>query len=81
VPRSKVELFAAMRCDSPFLPHPIDAEPAEAAAVSRDERQDVFGSGSPCARGTVRQTGEAAAEKILVLWTPTVARRTLPGIG
>ncbi len=82
MPRSKVELFAATRqgLASP-PPHPIDAEPAETAAVSRDQRQDVFGSRSPRASGTVRRTGEVAAEKILVPWTPTVARRTLPGIG
>jgi Phage integrase family len=40
--------------------------PVETAAGSRDQRQDVFGSGSPCASGTVRWTGEVAAEKILL---------------
>jgi excisionase family DNA binding protein len=39
---------------------------AETAAGSRDQRQDVFGSGSPRASGTVRRTGEVAAEKILL---------------
>lgn len=47
-------------------PRPIDAEPAETAAVSRDEQQDVFGCGSARVSGTVRWTGEVAAEKILV---------------
>ena len=67
MPRSKVELFAATRQGSPFLPltrwMPI---PVETAVGSRDQRQDVFGSGSPCASGTVRGTGEVAAEKILL---------------
>jgi len=40
--------------------------PVETAAGSRDQRQDVFGSGSPCASGTVRWAGEVAAEKILL---------------
>src|SRR5215207_1388621 len=40
--------------------------PVETAAGSRDQRQDVFGSGTPCASGTVRWTGEVAAEKILL---------------
>src|SRR5829696_3280163 len=39
--------------------------PVETAAGSRDQRQDVFGSGTPRASGTVRWTGEVAAEKIL----------------
>jgi hypothetical protein len=38
--------------------------PVETAAGSRDQRQDVFGSGSPRASGTVRWTGEVAAEKM-----------------
>ena len=40
--------------------------PVETAAGSRDQRQDVFGSGTACASGTVRWTGEVAAEKILL---------------
>src|SRR5918995_816163 len=47
--------------------------PVETAAGSRDQRQDVFGSGTPCASGTVRWTGEVAAEKIL-LAPATVAK-------
>ncbi len=65
MPRSKVELFAATRHGSPFLPLTREMPiPVETAAGSRDQQQDVFGSGTPCASGTVRWTGEVAAEKI-----------------
>ena len=40
---------------------------AETAAGSMDQRQDVFGSGSPRASGTVRRTGEAAASHPILL--------------
>src|SRR5829696_2752572 len=40
--------------------------PVEAAAGSRDQRQDVSAPETPCASGTVRWTGEVAAEKILL---------------
>ena len=39
--------------------------PVETAAGSKDQRQDVVGSGTPYASGTVRGTGEVAAEKDL----------------
>ena len=64
MPRRKVELFAATRQGSPFLPAPDRCRNlAETAAGSRDQRQDVFGS---AASGTVQWTGEVAAEKILL---------------
>jgi hypothetical protein len=73
MPRRKVELFAATRQGSPFLPAPDRCRNlAETAAGSRDQRQDVFGSGSPPARATVRRTGEVAVEKYV--GAPSIVR-------
>ena len=65
MPRSKVELFAATRQGSPFLPHPIDAESAKTSSGSSDQREDVSGPGCPRTSGCGRLTGEVWAGKIL----------------